>query len=57
MHSVLKKDFKVVSSGDFIGMLDEKYTVGRSVLQHGIVLFGTEQYYAMVKQYVRTKGY
>lgn len=53
----IKKDFNIISTKDFIDMLNQKYTVGRSAFQHGIVLFGTEPYYAMVKEYVRTKGY
>ena len=52
-----KKDFQIISTKDFVDMLNQKYTVGRSVFQHGIVLFGVESYYAMVKNYVRTKGY
>lgn len=52
-----KKDVKIVSTEDFKEMLNQKYTVGRSVFQQGIVLFGAEHYYAMVKNYVRTKGY
>ncbi len=50
-------DYKIVSTRDFIEMVSQKYTVGRSVFREGIVLFGTEQYYALVKEYARTKGY
>ena len=57
LYPEVKKDFNIVSTDDFMDMLNEKYTVGRSVFQHGIVLFGTEHYYSMVKKYVRTKGY
>ena len=57
LHSEFKKDYKIVSTEDFTDMLNEKFTVGRSVFQHGIVMFGSEQYYSLVKQYVRTKGY
>ncbi len=57
LYPKIKKDFKLVSAEDFKAMLDQKYTVGRSVFQHGIVLFGVEHYYSMVKNYVRTKGY
>ena len=57
LYPEVKKDFNIVSTNDFMDMLNEKYTVGRSVFQHGIVLFGTEHYYSMVKKYVRTKGY
>ncbi len=57
VHPEVKKDFNIVSTDDFMDMLNEKYTVGRSVFQHGIVLFGTEHYYSLVKKYVRTKGY
>ncbi len=52
-----KKHFVVVSVQDFEDMLNEKYTVGRAAFQQGIVLFGTEHYYSMVKKYVREKGY
>lgn len=57
LYPGVKKDFNIVSTDDFMDMLNEKYTVGRSVFQHGIVLFGAEHYYSMVKKYVRTKGY
>ncbi len=57
LYPRIKKDFKLVSTEDFVDMLNQKYTVGRSVFQHGIVFFGTEHYYLMVKDYVRTKGY
>ncbi len=57
LYPKVKKDFNIVSTDDFMDMLNERYTVGRSVFQHGIVLFGTEHYYSMVKKYVRTKGY
>ena len=57
LYPEVKKDFNIVSTDDFMDMLNEKYTVGRSVFQHGIVLFGAEPYYAMVKKYARTKGY
>lgn len=54
--STLKKDFNIVSTKDFRDMLNQRYTVGREAFQQGIVLFGIEPYYAMVKDYVRTKG-
>lgn len=57
LYPKIKKDFKIVSTKDFMDMLNQKYTVGLSVFQHGIVLFGAEHYYSMVKSYVRTKGY
>ncbi len=57
LHPQPPIDGKIVSMRDFIEMLNQKYTVGRSVLGAAIVLFGTEQYYAMVKEYARTKGY
>lgn len=57
LHTTMKEHFNIVSTKDFIDMLNQKYTVGRSAFEHGIVLFGTEPYYAMVKEYVRTKGY
>jgi len=57
LYPEVKKDFNIVSTDDLMDMLNEKYTVGRSVFQQGIVLFGTEHYYSMVKKYVRTKGY
>ena len=55
--SALKKHFSIVSTDDFMDMLNQKYTVGREAFQEGIVLFGAEPYYAMVKSYVRTQGY
>lgn len=55
--SALKKHFNIVSMDDFMDMLNQKYSVGREAFQQGIVLFGTEPYYAMVKAHVRTKGY
>ncbi len=57
LHPQPPIDGKIVSTRDFIEMLNQKYTIGRSVFGEGIVLFGTEQYYAMVKEHVRTKGY
>ena len=57
LHPRIKNDFKLVSAQDFIEMLNQKYTVGLSVFQHGIVLLGVEHYYSMVKSYVRKKGY
>src|SRR3989338_9130123 len=56
LYPEAKNDFNIVSTNDFMDMLNEKYTVGRSVFEHGIVIFGTEHYYSMVKKYVRTKG-
>ncbi len=53
----VKKDFNIISIKDFINMLSQKYSVGREAFQQGIVLFGTEPYYAMVKSYVRKEGY
>lgn len=52
-----EKHIVVVSTLDFIDMLNQKNTVGRAAFQRGIVLFGTEQYYAMVKAHVRTHGH
>jgi len=57
LHPGVKRDFNKVDTKDFMDMLNQKYTVGRAVFEHGIVLFGTEHYYSMVKAYVRTKGY
>ncbi len=57
LYPKIRKDFKIVLSNDFRDMLEQKYTVGRSAFQQGIVLFGVESYYSMVKNYVRTKGY
>jgi predicted nucleotidyltransferase len=55
--STLKTDFNVVTTDDFIDMLNQKYTVGREAFENGIVLFGTEHYYAMVKQHAKKRGY
>jgi predicted nucleotidyltransferase len=52
-----KRHIVIVSIQDFVDMLNEKNTVGRAAFQHGIVLFGAEHYYSMVKKYVREKGY
>lgn len=57
LYLTIKKDFKIVSTEDFMDMLNQRYTVGREAFQQGIVLFGTEHYYAMVKAHVRKKGY
>ncbi len=57
LHTKIRKDFKVVSTKDFMEMLDQKYTVGREAFKNNLVLFGTEHYYSLVKKYVRTKGY
>ncbi|HLC72809.1 MAG TPA: nucleotidyltransferase domain-containing protein [Candidatus Nanoarchaeia archaeon] len=57
LYPIVKKDFKLVAAKNFIDMLNQKYTVGREAFQYGLVLIGTEHYYAMVKTYVRTKGY
>lgn len=53
----LKKDFNVVTTKDFIDMLNQKYTVGREAFERGIVVFGIESYYAMVKEHARKRGY
>jgi len=55
--STLKKDFKIVTTDDFVDMLNQKYTVGREAFESGLVLFGTEPYYAMVKAHARKRGY
>lgn len=55
--STLKKDFNIVTTDDFMDMLNQKYTVGREAFEQGIVLFGTEPYYAMVKDHVTKRGY
>ena len=55
--SALKKNFKAVAADDFADMLNQKYTAGREAFESGLVLFGAEPYYAMVKSYVRTQGY
>ena len=55
--STLKKDFNIVATDDFIDMLNQKYTVGREAFEQGIVLFGTEPYYAMVKEHAKKRGY
>ncbi|GEM_PF-970044 len=57
IYLTIRRDIKLVSTKDFIDMLNQKYTVGREAFQYGLVLFGAEHYYAMVKAYVRTKGY
>lgn len=57
LYPKIKKDFKVISISDFREMLPQKYTVGRSAFEQSVVLFGTEPYYAMVRDYVRTQGY
>jgi predicted nucleotidyltransferase len=57
LHPAIKKDYSIVTSDDFMDMLGQKYTVGREAFLNGLVLFGAEQYYAMVKHYARTKGY
>ena len=57
LYPKIRKDFKIISAHDFREMLNQKYTVGRSAFQQGVVLFGVETYYSLVKQYARTKGY
>jgi len=57
LHTSNKKHIHIVSVEDFMDMLNNKNTLGRSAFQNGIILFGTEQYYAMVKKYVRRQGY
>ncbi|MBI3033519.1 nucleotidyltransferase domain-containing protein [Candidatus Woesearchaeota archaeon] len=57
LHTNKQIDIIIVSTKDFLEMLNEKYTVGREAFMHGIILFGAEQYYKLVKEYVRTKGY
>ncbi len=52
-----KVDFGVVIMEDLKEMLNQKYTVGRAAFMHGIVLFGAEHYYSLVKEYVKDKGY
>lgn len=55
--SILKKDINLVTTDDFIDMLNQRYTVGREAFEFGLVLFGIEPYYAMVKEHVRKRGY
>lgn len=55
--STLKKDFNIVTTDDFVEMLNQKYTVGREAFEQGIVLFGTEPYYVMVKEHAKKRGY
>ncbi|MBU0628911.1 MAG: nucleotidyltransferase domain-containing protein, partial [Nanoarchaeota archaeon] len=55
--STLKKDFNIVTTDDFINMLNQKYTVGREAFEQGMVLFGIEPYYAMVKEHAKKRGY
>ena len=55
--STLKKDFNIVTTDDFINMLNQKYTVGREAFEQGIVLFGTEPYYVMVREHAKKRGY
>ena len=57
LYPNLRIDYKVIPVTDFMEMLEQKYSVGRSVFQHGLVLFGAEYYYTLVRDYVRTKGY
>ncbi len=57
LHPNKKIDFNVVSISDFIEMLNQKYSVAREALNCSVVLFGAEQYYSLVKEYVRSKGY
>ncbi len=57
LYPALKIDYNVIPAVHFTEMLAQKYSVGRSVFQHGIVLFGAEYYYGLVRDYVRTKGY
>ncbi|MFH1682650.1 MAG: nucleotidyltransferase domain-containing protein [Candidatus Woesearchaeota archaeon] len=56
LHTI-KLDINIAAIDEFMEMLNQKYTVGRAVFQKNLVLFGTEQYYALVKKYVRTSGY
>ena len=55
--STLNVEFNVVATGDFADMLNHKYTLGREAFESGLAVFGAEPYYAMVKSYVREKGY
>jgi len=55
--STLKKDFNIITTNDFIDMLNQKYTAGREAFEQGIVLFGAEPYYAMVKEHAKKRGY
>lgn len=54
--SPLEADVKVVTADDFEEMLNQRHSVGREAFENGIVLFGAEQYYAMVKRHAQTKG-
>lgn len=55
--STLKKDFNVIAIDDFVDMLNQKYSVGREAFEQGIVFFGTEPYYSMVKEHAKKRGY
>ena len=52
-----RNDYGLFKAKDFMDMLNQKGTAGREAFLNSIVLFGAEQYYAMVKEYARTKGY
>ena len=52
-----KINCKIIKAKDFSEMLNQRNSVGRAAFENGIVLFGAEQYYLMVKSYVRQKGY
>lgn len=57
LHPLPKKECQFVSCEEFLDMLNQKYSLGREVLTSGLVLYGAEYYYSLVKKYVRTKGY
>ena len=54
LHHSIKKDIIIISSQDFNEMLEQKNTVGRAAFNAGIVLFGADHYYSLVKKYVRS---
>lgn len=53
----IKIEFEAVTTGWLLKMFEEKYSVGRGVLEGSIVLHGAEQYYTLVRTYDQKRGH
>ena len=53
----IKVEFEVITAEWLIKMFEERYTVGREVMEGSIILHGAEQYYTMVNDYDKKRGH
>ena len=53
----VKIEFEVITADWLMSMFGEKNTAGREALNASIILHGADQYYSMVKDYDKKRGY